>query len=126
MKKARIIFNGVEKIFPITEDFHTKDRILSEMADIWSEESIQNPPEKYKHLPFIEWPQEELDNFLGEKEVDLAFDKMSEEFDQSLMQVIEETFNVKVNKAKFIQDSYLVTEREKEEGIVMHYVAGDE
>lgn len=121
-KKALIIFNGVEKIFDITEDFHTKHRILDEMAQIWSEETpFFNPPEHLKKVPFYLWPKE----YFQDKEVDLAFDKMSEEFDKALIIEIEREFQVKVNENAFYQEGFIVSEKEKEQGIVMRYVAVD-
>ena len=123
MKKlARIEFNGVEKLVEITEEFHTEERVMNEMAAIWLEGStFTNPPEHLKGIPYIHWPKGALD----EEEIDKVYEKMNKRFTKSLIKVIEKAFNVKVNKNAFFEESYQISEEEKSYGIVMYFVADD-
>ena len=126
MKKARITFNGVEKIVEITEEFHTEYRVLGEMSDIWSEESkLMRPPAKYESVPMALWPKEIQKQTFEDAEVDIAFDNMSVKYEESLIKVIEEAFGIVVDADIFLSESYNPTEEDEKNGIVIVEVGND-
>lgn len=126
MKKAKIIFNDVEKIIEITEEFHTEFRILEEMSDIWNEESkLMNISDKYKNTPFISLPKSVREEIFEETEADAAFDRLSKKYEKSLIKVIEDSFCIKVMADNFFSESHIPSKKDEENGIVIVEIGND-
>lgn len=125
-KKIKIEHNGVVKIIPITEAFHTQYRILNEMADIFMEESgFVNIPDEYKGLPFKDMPPAIYEQVMKEEKVDAAFEKMTNEYEDELEKIINKAFKTKVNRDNFVSESYIPSDADKENGIVMYEITND-
>ena len=126
MKKARIIFNGKEKLIDITEEFHTEFRVLNELAGMGLEEcKFLHPPKEYRHLPYLQMPKEVLEDILRNTPLDEDVEKFQHKYDVSLANLIEEHFNVKVNRDAFSGESFYTSKEDIKNGIVMHEVYDD-
>jgi len=122
MQKARIIFDGVEKIVEITDEFYTDWRICNEMAGMTMEESL-NLPEEFKDTPFILLPNDVVEKFFSETELDKQFEVVYEKHCKKIISLIEDKFSVKINEDSFVHEEYYVSKEDLENSIVIHIEA---
>jgi hypothetical protein len=122
MQKARILFDGVEKIVEITDEFYTDWRICNEMAGMTMEESL-NLPEEFKDTPFILLPNDVVEKFFSETELDKQFEVVYEKHCKKIISLIEDKFSVKINEDSFVHEEYYVSKEDLENSIVIHIEA---
>ena len=90
------------------------------MSDIWNEESkMVSIFKKYKDTPFSSLPKSVKEDLFRETEADVAFDNMTEKYTASLIQVIEQAFNIKIHNNSFFSESYEPSAEDIANGVVM-------
>ena len=124
MQKARIIFNSVEKIVEITDEFYTDWRICNEMAGMAMEESLFcNLPEEFKDTPYALLPNDVAEKIFSETELDKQFQVVYEKHCKKIISLIEDKFSVKINEDSFFHEEYYVSKEDLENSIVIHIKA---
>lgn len=124
--KARIIFNGVEKVVEVSEEFVNLNNISNEAAGLAMEKSpFLNPPEEYANTPYIELPNHVAKEVFSETEFDKKAEILYNQFGEKIIELIEKEFSVKVNHDLFYREEFDTSESDIENGILIHIEADD-
>ncbi len=126
MNKAKIVFNDIEKIVEISDEFYTQYRVCNEMAAMAMEECpFRNVPEEYKDTPYLYLPKDVLEKVLSETEIDRQWEIVQERLQESIISIIEAAFNLKVNKDCFYHEEFNVSPDQLKNNIVISITADD-
>jgi hypothetical protein len=124
--KARISFNGEEKIIEITDEFYTEHRVSNEMAGMAMEEcKLLNLPKQYENIPILNLPKDILDDVFAETEIDRQYEIVYEKYINNMISVIEKGFSLKINSDCFWNEEYNVSKSDMDNNIVIHIHASD-
>lgn len=124
--KAKIVFNGVEKLVEISDEFYTQYRVSNEMAKMAMDEMpFLNVPEEYRETPHIYLPEDILNKVLSETEIDRQYEIVYERLTESIISLIEIGFSLKVDKDCFYHEEYRVSKDNLKNNIVISIIADD-
>lgn len=124
--KAKIVFNGVEKLIEVSDEFYTQYRVSNEMAEMAMDMCpFLNVPEEYKETPYLYLPKDVLEKVLGETEIDKQYEIVYEKLIENIISVIEIGFSLKVDKDCFCHEEYVVSEDDLKNNIVISIIADD-